>query len=74
MMDLPDAGFTLCYHIKKIDPTIPVIIVSIAHSETGLDFDATTREERNWVKADAFLAKPVRLEQLTREMNRLLQE
>lgn len=74
MMDQPDAGFALCYHIKKLDPTIPVILVSAVHSETGLDFDATTPDEKSWVKADAILAKPVRVEQLTREIDRLLKE
>jgi CheY-like chemotaxis protein len=62
----------LCYRIKKQDPTIPVIMVTSVTSETGLDFDATTKEERSWIKADALLDKPVRFEQLQREMNRLL--
>jgi CheY-like chemotaxis protein len=72
MMDHPDAGFTLCYHIKKKHPKIPVIMMSIAHGETGMDFDATTPEEKRWVKADVFLEKPLRIEQLTHEMERLL--
>jgi CheY-like chemotaxis protein len=73
MMEYPDAGFALSYHIKKKDPTIPVILVTAVASETGLEFDAATDEERSWVKADAFLAKPVRIEQLLREINRLLE-
>jgi len=72
MMEEVDAGFTLCYHIKKKDPTIPVILISAVTSETGMEFDAATPEERSWVKADAMLAKPVRLEQLKREIARLL--
>jgi CheY-like chemotaxis protein len=72
MMEKPDVGFMLCYRIKKQDPTIPVIMVTSVTSETGLDFDATTKEERSWIKADALLDKPVRFEQLQREMNRLL--
>ena len=39
MMENVDAGFTLCYHIQKKDPTIPVILVTSVNSETGLDFD-----------------------------------
>ncbi|MBN2091962.1 response regulator [candidate division KSB1 bacterium] len=73
MMEHPDAGFALSYHIKKKDPTIPVILVTAVTSETGLEFDASTDEERSWVKADAFLAKPVRIEQLIREINRFLE-
>lgn len=73
MMEHPDAGFALSYHIKKKDPSIPVILVTAVTSETGLEFDASTDEERSWVKADAFLAKPVRIEQLLREINRFLE-
>lgn len=72
MMENVDGGFALCYRIKKKDPSIPVILVTAVTSETGLEFDAATKEERSWVKADAMLAKPVRFEQLKRELERLL--
>lgn len=72
MMENPDAGFTLCYHIKKKDPSIPVILVTSVNSETGLDFDMTTDEQRSWIKADALLAKPIRFEQLKGEIDRVL--
>lgn len=72
MMENPDAGFTLCYHLRKLFPGTPVIVVSSVNSETGLDFDVATQEERSWIKADAFLPKPIRFEQLKREIDRLL--
>lgn len=72
MMENMDGGFTLCHEIKKKDASIPVILVTAVASETGMEFDAATEEERSWVKADAMLAKPVRFEQLRREMERLL--
>jgi CheY-like chemotaxis protein len=72
MMERMDAGFVLSYHIKQIDPTIPVILVTGVTSETGLEFDAATGEERDWIKADIVLAKPIRIEQLLREIDRLL--
>jgi len=72
MMENPDAGFTLCYHIRKRDPSIPVILVTSVNSETGLEFATATEQERSWIKADALLAKPVRFEQLRREIDRLL--
>jgi len=72
MMEKADMGFTLCYKIKKKDPSIPVIMVTSVTHETGIDFDATTQEERSWIKADALLDKPVRFEQLQREVTRLL--
>ncbi len=72
MMEKPDVGFKLCYAIKKRDQNIPIIMVTSVTSETGIEFDAATKEERSWVKADVLLSKPVRFEQLQREVARLL--
>jgi CheY-like chemotaxis protein len=75
MMEHPDAGFVLCHHIKQkctAGSEIPVIMVSAVGAKTGLEFDAATDEERSWVKADAMLAKPLRFDQLRREISRLL--
>ncbi len=72
MMEHMDGGFVLCFHIKKKNPDIPVIMVTGVTAETGFEFDSATDEERSWLKADVTLAKPVRFEQLTREMARLL--
>lgn len=74
MLEHVDGGFALCYHIKNLDPKIPVILVTAVTSETSLAFDASTAEERRWVKADVLLPKPIRFEQLLREINRLLEE
>jgi len=71
MMDQTDGGFALSYHIKKKYPDTPVIIVTAVSSETGLEFDATTPEERSWIKAEALLDKPIRFEQLQKEIDRL---
>ncbi len=72
MMENMDGGFALAYHIKRKDRNIPVIIASGVSSETGIEFDAKTEEEKSWIKADAFLAKPIRFEQLEKEINKLL--
>lgn len=72
MLEEMDAGFTLSYHIKKRDPTIAVVLVTNVTGKTDIEFDAATAEERSWVKADAMLPKPVRFEQLLREIERLL--
>jgi len=73
-MEHSDAGFALAYHIKKKDESIPVILVTAVASETGLEFDVATNEERSWVKADAFLAKPIRFEQLLAEIKKYLKD
>jgi CheY-like chemotaxis protein len=72
MMDQPDAGFTLSYHIRKTDPSIPIILVTAITRETGMEFDLTGASDRAWIRADAILAKPIRFEQLKREIDRLL--
>jgi CheY-like chemotaxis protein len=72
MMETPDAGFTLCYHLRKQHPNLPVIMVTSVNQETGLEFDTATAAQRSWIKADAILSKPIRFEQLQREIDRLL--
>jgi len=72
MMEVLDAGFVFCHHVKKRNPKTPVILVTAVTSETGLEFENASGEERSWIKADAILTKPVRSEQLRREISRLL--
>ncbi len=72
MLENADGGFQLCHHVKRLDPGIPVIIVTAVASETGIDFGSADPGDKAWIKADALLAKPVRFEQLQREITRLL--
>jgi len=72
MMEQPDAGFVLAHRFKKEHPGVPVILVTAVTSETGLDFEDASPGERTWIDADAWLTKPVRFEQLSREIERLL--
>ncbi len=72
MMEQHDDGFVLSHHLKRAFPGVPVILVTAVTSETGLVFDPASPAERAWVHADAVLAKPIRFEQLRREMDRLL--
>jgi CheY-like chemotaxis protein len=72
MMDEMDGGFVLAHQIKRKFPQTPVILVTAVTGATGLQFapDGGAGHHR-WVKADALLAKPVRFEQLQREIERL---
>ncbi len=72
MMEHMDSGFILSHQIKKMDPAIPVIIISAVTSQTGMHFDTSEKNERSWIKADVFMAKGVRPEQLIGEVERLL--
>jgi DNA-binding response OmpR family regulator len=72
MMEQHDDGFVLSHHLKRAFPGLPVIMVTAVTSETGLVFDPSSAAERAWVGADALLAKPIRFEQLKREIERVL--
>ena len=72
MMEHHDDGFVLLHRLKRTFPGLPVILVTAVTSETGLVFDPSSPEERAWIGAEAVLAKPIRFEQLQREIDRLL--
>jgi CheY-like chemotaxis protein len=74
MMERMDAGFALSRRLKQLVPPVPVIMVTGVTAETGISFDLTSGDARSWIQADAVLAKPVRFEQLRREIARLLKE
>jgi DNA-binding response OmpR family regulator len=72
MMENKDSGFILCYKMKKHNPNVPVIIASAVTAETGLNFGVETVADRSWIKADTFIEKGIRPDQLEREINKLL--
>lgn len=72
MMEHHDDGFVLSHHLKRSFPGLPVILVTAVTSETGLSFEPSSPAERTWVGADAMLAKPIRFEQLRKEIDRML--
>jgi len=72
MMETQDAGFVLAYKIKKKYPDVPVIIATAVTAETGLSFHLDTEQDKQWIKADLYLEKGIRSDQLHREINKLL--
>jgi DNA-binding NtrC family response regulator len=72
MMENKDSGFILCYKMKRKNPSMPVIIASAVTAETGLSFGVETAADRSWIKADTFIEKGIRPDQLEREINKLL--
>ena len=72
MMENKDSGFILGYKVKKKFPDVPVIIATAVAAETGMIFGIDTEEERSWIKADQYLEKGIRPDQLHREINKLL--
>ena len=74
MMEEKDSGFVLSYHIKKLYPGTPVILLTAVTGATGLSFASQSEEAQSWTKVDRMLDKPIRSEQLKAEVQRLLGE
>lgn len=72
MMESDDSGFILCYKIKKKYPDVPVILATAVSHETGLSFSLDSEQEKSWIRADRYLEKGIRPEQLDQEVMKLL--
>lgn len=72
MMEKMDSGFILCHRVRQKYPDVPIIMISGVAQETGMRFDTQSNEMQEWIKADAFLNKQIRPEQLQAEVRRLL--
>jgi len=72
MMESDDSGFILCYKMKRKYPDVPVILATAVSKETGLSFSLHSDDEKNWIRADRYLEKGVRPEQLDMEIEKLL--
>ena len=72
IMENSDSGFTLCYHLKKDYPNMPLILLSSSSSDMDIEFSMESAGERSWIKADMLLNKPIRFEQLLYAVQRLL--
>lgn len=72
MMESDDSGFILCYRIKSRYPDVPVVIATAVSRETGMTFSLDSEQEREWIRADLYLEKGIRPEQLDQEIMKLL--
>ncbi|NHB67448.1 response regulator [Perlabentimonas gracilis] len=72
MLESEDSGFILCYKMKKKHPDVPIILATAVSTETGFSFGIGSEDERKWIKADLYLEKGIRPEQLQNEINKLL--
>ena len=72
MMENDDSGFILCYRIKRRYPDVPVILATAVSHETGLSFSIDSDREKDWIRADRYLEKGIRPEQLDQEVMKLL--
>lgn len=72
MMEEMDSGAVLAHSIKKMNPSIPVVMVTGVNSQTGISFDLHSKGRKDWLKADLLLTKPIRSEQLKEIVKRYL--
>ncbi len=72
MMESDDSGFILCYKLKRRYPEVPVILATAVARETGITFGLNSDQDRDWIRADLYLEKGVRPEQLDQEIKKLL--
>jgi DNA-binding response OmpR family regulator len=72
MMESDDSGFVLCYKLKRRYPDVPVILATAVSRETGITFGLNSGQDRDWIRADLYLEKGVRPEQLELEIKKLL--
>lgn len=72
MMENKDSGFILSHRLKQHHPGTPVIIATALTAETGMVFSLEDEADKKWIKADLYLEKGVRADQLHREINKLL--
>lgn len=66
MMEEHDSGFILSYKMRKTEwgSKTPIIIMTSAAHITNYKFSAATEEEKEWLKCDAILNKPLLAEDL----------
>ncbi len=72
MMEKDDSGFILSYKLKNKYPDVPVIISTAVSAETGMSFGLGSEEEQSWIKADQYLEKGIRPEQMKMEIEKLI--
>ncbi len=72
IMENQDSGFVLSYKVKQKFPDVPVIIATAVTAETGMVFAVDDDIEKRWIRADLYLEKSLRPDQLRREVYKLL--
>ncbi|MBN1107734.1 MAG: response regulator [Bacteroidales bacterium] len=72
MMENDDSGFILCYRLKRKYPEVPVILATAVARETGMSFSLDSETEKSWIRADRYLEKGIRADQLDQEIMKLL--
>jgi CheY-like chemotaxis protein len=76
MMERADSGFALAHSFRK-NPALtktPIIMVAGVGEALGHKYTLDTPQERQWIKADMFLEKPLRPEDLLGHVRQVLDQ
>ena len=73
MMETWQDGFEMARELKKDDEfkSMPILMLTGAKQATGLDFESSAGDP-DWCPVDAFLNKPVEIDVLLSEIEKLL--
>jgi CheY-like chemotaxis protein len=74
IMEERDSGFLFTYEIRN-DPRlhhIPIILITSAPKLTGFNFDF--QRDKDWLKVDDFIEKPVETQEFLRRIEKLLSQ
>lgn len=72
MMENEDSGFVLAFKMKNRYPGVPIIIATAVAKETGMSFGIVSEEDKKWIKADLYIEKGIRADELKKEITKLL--
>jgi len=74
MMEHYDTGFVFCKKVREIDglSDVPILMQTSASKKIGFTFKATTDKEKEWMKVDEVMTKPVPPEHLLGKIEQYL--
>ncbi len=66
MMEHYDTGFVFCKKVREVEgmSEVPILMQTSASKKIGFTFESATPKEREWMKVDEVLTKPVPFDQL----------
>jgi len=74
MMEEMDSGVRLAHQLRRDPDTnqTPIVILTGVRKATGFEFAPVTPDDYEWIRADAWMEKPVRPRELAELATRLL--
>ena len=64
ILEYADSGFLICHRFRKVCPDSHAVILSDVAAKTGIEFDLSADDAKDWIHADAILNHTIRMEQL----------